>query len=156
MANDSVRDSSRHADGVAHRLLRYCWTSPATTVGLLLSVPAWSLGARGRVVDGVLEVGGGHLHGLVARLPRAMQFAAITFGHVIIGVDHNVLARLRSHEHVHVRQYERWGILFFVLYAGSSLLALMRGQHPYWHNHFEREAYRVAAQPEAAAQSGMS
>ncbi|MEO8627062.1 MAG: hypothetical protein ABI612_03040 [Betaproteobacteria bacterium] len=113
----------------------------------MLSVPAWSLGATCRVVDGALEVGGGHLRGLVARLPCSMQFAAITFGHVIIGVDHNVLARLRSHEHVHVRQYERWGIVFFVLYAGSSLLALLRGRHPYRDNHFEREAYGLAETP---------
>lgn len=27
---------------------------------------------------------------------------------------------------VHVRQYERWGVLFFPLYLGSSLLELAR------------------------------
>jgi hypothetical protein len=139
-----MRGLADHAGVIALRVLRYCWTSPATAVGLLLSIPALSLGASGRVIEGVLEVGGGRFRGLVARLPSAMQFGAITFGHVIIGVDHDVLTRLRSHEHVHVRQYERWGIIFFVLYAGSSLLALVRGRHPYWHNHFEREAYRLA------------
>lgn len=41
-----------------------------------------------------------------------------------------------------MRQYERWGVLFFPLYLGSSLLQLLRGRSPYWHNHFELQAYR--------------
>ena len=120
---------------------RYAWASPATAVGLLFSIVAMLAGARPRVVDGVIEVAGGRLRHLMAALPRCARFAAITFGHVIIGLDHSLLQRVRPHELVHVQQYERWGVLFFPLYVTSSLVQLLRGRHPYFDNTFEREAY---------------
>jgi hypothetical protein len=42
-----------------------------------------------------------------------------------------------DHELVHVRQYERWGFLFFPLYLAGSLRALLRGGHAYRDNPFE-------------------
>jgi hypothetical protein len=123
---------------IAMRTLRYAWALPASLLGLLFALVACACGARGRWVDGAFEVAGGKL----STLKRRMPFRAITFGHVIIGLDHETLARCRRHEHVHVRQYERWGIFFFPLYLGSSLFAVLRRRHPYWDNHFEREAYR--------------
>jgi hypothetical protein len=51
------------------------------------------------------------------------------------------LQAIRSHEHVHVRQYERWGLFFFLAYPLASLLALLAGQRPYFDNVFERAAY---------------
>ena len=123
-------------------LLRYAWASPATLLGLALAFVGVLLGARARVVAGTLEVGGGRLDALVARLPRSMRFGAITLGHVIVGLDPATLERCREHEQVHVRQYERWGPLFFPLYLGSSLGALMRGADPYHDNFLEREAFR--------------
>ncbi|MDO8964417.1 MAG: hypothetical protein Q7W30_08015 [Coriobacteriia bacterium] len=45
------------------------------------------------------------------------------------------------HEHVHVRQYERWGPFFLPAYAISSLVQLARGGDPYRDNRFERQAY---------------
>ena len=121
-------------------LTRYLWASPATAVGLLLAFIVSLSGARAQVVDGALEVAGGRLTAILARLPRWLRFGAITFGHVIVAVDQPQLDRSRAHEQVHVRQYERWGILFFPLYLGSSLSALLRGQQPYRDNRFEREA----------------
>jgi hypothetical protein len=53
---------------------------------------------------------------------------------------------VRSHEHAHVRQYERWGVLFFPLYAGASVLAWLGAGSPYWHNHFEQQARREAGE----------
>lgn len=99
-------------------------------------------GAKGRVVDGVLEVAGGRLAGCggVNGLGNGRGFVAITFGHVVVGTGHDVLAELRAHEHEHVRQYEQWGALFFVAYLGSGALEWLRGRHPYWHNPFERRA----------------
>ena len=94
-----------------------------------------------RLVNGVVEVAGGSITRLIALLPRPFRFAAITFGHVIIGTDHAVLDHVRFHERVHVRQYERWGIVFFPAYLASSLVQLARGRHPYLHNFFEREAF---------------
>ena len=130
---------------VLHSVLRYAWAFPATAVGLALLLIACVAGATVVTIDGTIEVGGGHIARLIARLPRCMRFNAITFGHVVMGIDHEALAQCRSHERVHVRQYERWGILFFPLYLGSSLVQLLRGRNPYWHNHFEQEACRVAA-----------
>ena len=73
-----------------------------------------------------------------------MQFLAITFGHVVLGISHEVLAQEWAHEHVHVRQYERWGALFFPLYLGSSAAQALAGRHPYWHNRFEKQAFSLA------------
>lgn len=122
-------------------LLRYVWAAPASTLGLIVALTARVAGARLRVVEGVLEAAGPCISAAVGRLPRAMRFNAITFGHVIIGLDDEALAVCRAHEHVHVRQYERWGILFFALYLGASLVALLRRRNPYWDNYFERQAY---------------
>jgi hypothetical protein len=105
------------------------------------------MGARAVVRDGALEVGGGRLVKVLHRLPKAMHFGAITFGHVIVGVDQAALDRSRAHEHVHVRQYERLGIFFFPAYVASSLSQLLSGGHPYADNRFEKEADRLSKPP---------
>jgi hypothetical protein len=127
------------------RLVCYTWAAPATAVGLVASLIAFLLGARARIVDGVVEVGGGRFAASVSLLPRAAQFEAITFDHVVLGASHAALCDLRSHERVHVRQYECWGILFFPLYLGSSVVHWFRGRNPYLDNRFERQAYSQAA-----------
>jgi hypothetical protein len=127
-------------------LLRYAWAAPATVVGLL-AAGVWLLGgARARVRGGVLEIFGGHLADAVRHLPESCAFCAITLGHVILGTAPDVLDRVRRHEHAHVRQYERWGLLFFPAYAGASLVAWLCARHPYWHNHFECQARREAGE----------
>jgi len=128
-------------------VLRYVWALPATMVGLAFALIAVSAGAAVHCVDGVLEVAGGQVGRTLARLPASIRFQAITFGHVILGIDAHALQCARKHERVHVRQYERWGLLFFVLYAGSSLAQWVRGRHPYFDNRFEREAYGRADAP---------
>ena len=129
------------------KTLRYLWVLPASLVGLALAAFALALGARARVVAGVLEVGGGRLRSVVERLPAPMRFGAITLGHVIVGLDACLLDFCRAHEHVHVRQYERWGVLFFPLYLGSSLVQWLRGRDPYRDNRFEAEAFAKAPPP---------
>jgi len=136
---------------VLRALFRYLWVLPATMVGLALGLLAIGLGASARRVDGVLEVGGGRLHRAIMKLPRGCRFEAITLGHVIVGRSHAVLAEVRTHEQVHVRQYERWGLLFFPLYLGSSALQWLRGKDPYYDNCFEREAFSVASEPRPRA-----
>ena len=126
-------------------LFLYLWVLPATAVGLVLALLARTGGATAVVVDGVIEVAGGRVGRVVSALPPRFRFSAITFGHVVIGVSHPVLNGCRAHERVHVRQYERWGVLFFVLYLGSSTLEALRGRNPYWDNHFERQAREQAA-----------
>ena len=133
-----------------HRL-RYLWPFPATALGLTAAAVVVCMGGKARIVGGVVEVGGGRVGALARLFPRVMHFEAITLGHVVLGSSHAVLYRLRTHEQVHVRQYERWGVLFFPLYAGSSLWQLLRGRDPYRHNCFEREAFRVAGAGEDRA-----
>ncbi|MEJ8836275.1 signal peptide prediction [Ramlibacter sp. AN1133] len=128
----------------AVRLFRYLWAIPYTLLGLLLGGLAALLGATVRRHHGVIEIYGGRAGAAVARLPRLLGFSAMTLGHVILAVDRSALAQLRRHEHVHVRQYERWGPLFVPAYLLSSLVQLLRGRNPYRENHFERQAYALA------------
>jgi hypothetical protein len=128
----------------ATRLLRYLWAVPYTLVGLLLGSVAVLFGGTMRRHHGVVEVFGGRLGSVLARLPQPFAFSAMTLGHVILAVDRSALAQLRRHEHVHVRQYERWGPLFVPAYLLSSLVQLLRGRNPYRENHFERQAYAAA------------
>jgi hypothetical protein len=126
-------------------VLRYTWALPWSLVGILLALPAMLSGATVRITHGAVEVAGGWIGACAARLPRPLGFTAITFGHVILGVSHGQLTRFRRHEHVHVRQYERWGPFFIPLYLGSSAVQLLRGRNPYYDNCFEREAFEADA-----------
>ena len=129
----------------AVRTVRYAWAAPYSLLGLALALFAVLLGARVRVRGGALEVGGGGLGKVVSHLPAPIAFSAITFGHVILGVDTATLTAVRAHEQVHVRQYERWGPVFLPAYLLSSLWQLLRGRDPYRENHFEREAFAKAS-----------
>jgi hypothetical protein len=123
-----------------NRCALYVWAFPATAVGLLLVVLALLSGGRATVIQGVIEAHGG----LVATLLRRwllIPAAALTLGHVILGRDATCLERSRRHEHVHVRQYERWGPLMLPIYLTASLVLYFRGFDPYLDNPFEREAF---------------
>jgi len=115
------------------------WALPTTSLGLLLMAAALATRGRVRHVGGVLEVHGGLVAWSLARLPLS-RVAAITLGHVVLGIGGAALDATRAHERVHVAQCERWGPYFLPAYALSSLWALMRGGHPYHDNAFEREA----------------
>ena len=89
----------------------------------------------------MLEVsGGGPAKLLCGGFPFCGPVAAITLGHVVLGVSADALNATRTHERVHVRQYERWGILFLVLYPLAGVHAWMKGGNPYLDNVFERQA----------------
>jgi hypothetical protein len=126
---------------LAARVARRIWAGPCSAVGLLLVVPALLLGGSARRIRGTLEVSWRADDAAPAWWERHLPFSAITFGHVIIGASPVRLAELRNHERVHVRQYERWGILFLVAYPLSSMVQLLKGRRPYWDNRFEVEAY---------------
>lgn len=128
------------------RILVYVWAAPATLIGLALAVCARLDGAQWRYAQGVLEATDGRVVALLLTPTRRYRYAAITLGHVILARDTRSLDRCRCHEHAHVRQYERWGVLFFPLYAGSSLLVWLRGGRPYRDNHFERQARAEAGE----------
>lgn len=122
-------------------LVRYLWASPNTAVGLCFAALARSTGGGVQIVDGVVEAWGGALGGLLRRVPISGGALAMTIGHVVIGRDRSALDRSRSHERVHVRQYERWGPLFLLAYFGLSAWLLLWGRDPYRDNPFECEAY---------------
>jgi hypothetical protein len=50
--------------------------------------------------DGAAEFHGGLVGRVLASLPGAARFGAITLGHVIVGIDERCLCVLRDHEHV--------------------------------------------------------
>jgi len=130
----------------ASRLFRYTWALPTTLLGLGFAGLAAATGGRVRLVDGVLEAEGGWLGTLLRRaVPLPGGAAAMTLGHVVLGRDAPALATTRAHERAHVRQCERWGPVFLPAYAAASLGAVLRGEHPYHGNAFERAACREEA-----------
>jgi hypothetical protein len=124
------------------RLLIYIWVLPTTLVGLLFVPLALMTGGRLRILDGAVEVYGGLVSFFLRRCTIFKGgVSAMTLGHVILGLDAATLDLARTHEHVHIRQCERWGPLFIPAYLLGSLIALMRGGHAYRDNPFEKEAF---------------
>lgn len=125
------------------QIVRYVWALPATLLGLFFVPLAWLSGGRVALVDGVIEIHGGLVRWFLRRrLPGVGCASAMTLGHVIIGRDLECLSRSRRHEHVHVRQYERWGPLMLPIYLIASGVLYFRGLDPYLDNPFEQEAFR--------------
>jgi hypothetical protein len=123
------------------RVWCYLWALPVTLLGIVLMAVARGSGGMSQRVDGVLEVAGGWPAAILRRgFPFSGAVAAITLGHVVLGVSSSALAATRAHERAHVRQFERWGALLLVLYPMGALLAWLRGGNPYLDNPFEREA----------------
>lgn len=154
--------SQRHwtGDGAVQgkvlRLLVYLWVLPVTVLGLLVSGLARLSGGTVQWVDGVLESSGGWpARVLQFGFPFSGPVVAITLGHSVIGVSASALTSTRTHERVHVAQFERWGVLFLVLYPLAGVLAWIRGGNPYCDNVFECEA-RAAEQASSEAHSSIS
>lgn len=131
------------------RCLRYAWASPTSLLGLLCASLLLVTGAGARTVDGVLEVSGGWL---ASKLTHLSGFSALTLGHVVLGHSAECLQRLRVHEHVHVRQAERWGLFFVPAYLLAGWWQWMRGRHVYDDNPFEREAFAAESEQCAACE----
>jgi hypothetical protein len=123
--------------------IKYLWPLPVTAAGLVLVGVVRLTGGSSRVIEGTVEAWGGFCSWIFERA-LARKAACMTIGHVILGLAEHHLTRMRRHEHVHVRQYEKWGALFVPLYLGSSFIAWMQGKNLYRDNIFEREAYREA------------
>ena len=132
-------------------ILRYLWAAPTTFFGVVaIVVGCWR--ARLRVVDGVLEAHGPAIAWGLRRLTLVGHgAAAITLGHVVLGLDAASLDWTRAHERVHVRQYETWGPMFVPAYLASSLWAQRRGGHFYFDNPFEVEAFSATSPDTAGA-----
>lgn len=122
------------------QIARYAWAGPCTVAGLIPAMVILLLGGSMRIKSGVLEVA------LSETIHKAWpSFIAITLGHVVLGQSAQALDQLSAHELEHVRQYERWGVLFFLAYPLSSLIQWLRGKDPYWSNYFEVQARQRCA-----------
>jgi len=117
------------------------WAFPNTMLGFSLGLIGLLTGGRLLVRRGVLEFCGGGVRWMLQRGSPGGFASAITFGHTILARDETSLDLCREHEHVHVRQYERWGPFFLPAYLLCSLVLWLRGRDAYRDNPFEREAY---------------
>jgi hypothetical protein len=107
--------------------------------------------AKWRINSGVLEISSPafawFLGGFWFRsLTGGDGFAAATIGHVIVARNAQCMLGCRDHEHVHVRQCERWGPLFPFAYVGAGLYATWAARSLtayYRDNPFEIEARRA-------------
>lgn len=124
------------------QLLLYLWVSPISIACLPLALLAKWTGGGYVIHSGVLEIWGGIVGQWLdkGRLPFLGAVNAITIGHVIAGVSPQHLHNSRVHERVHVEQFERWGVLFPLVYALAGLRAHLQGKRFYWDNPYEIEA----------------
>ncbi|MFZ1625651.1 MAG: hypothetical protein WAU48_12845 [Gammaproteobacteria bacterium] len=128
--------------------IKYLWAAPCTAVGACLGAVMMCVGAKLRLRAGIAEVAFLNSTTFGAQALHRLPIGSITFGHVVLARTEQEQARLRIHERAHVTQYEKWGILLFVLYPVSSLAQAVRGGHAYRDNHFEVQA-RAAEQEQA-------
>jgi hypothetical protein len=136
------------------RAVLYLWASPVTILGVVIALAARSSGGAFAQRTGVLEVAGGWPGRVLQRgFPWSGSVAAMTLGHVVVGVSNAALESTRAHERAHVRQFERWGVLLLLLYPLAGAWAWLRGGHPYRDNYFEREARAAETRARDPAQS---
>lgn len=125
------------------RAAKCLWASPASAIGLAVGAIGLATGGSVQRRCGIVEFQGGALPRLLALMPGGMC-AAMTLGHVVLGRTGHCLDSCRTHELVHVRQYERWGPLFIPAYVACSVFIWFRGGDAYRDNPFEREAFAIA------------
>ena len=117
------------------------WCLPVTLAGALV---AWAGGARltGRHRGAWVFTSRG---GLTARFFIRFNVSAFTWGAVIckradLRLSEAGLRRLLEHERRHFIQACWLGPLMPLAYGACSLVAVMRGRHPYFDNWLERDA----------------
>ncbi len=117
------------------------WASPWTVFGAAIGLLGLASGGSVRKVGRTLEFCGGGVSWFLRVFPLVSGASAVTFGHVILGRDAASLRRCRSHERVHVRQYEQWGPLFVPAYLYHWVRLWLLRRDPYRDNPFERQAF---------------
>ncbi len=126
------------------QVLAFAWASPYTLLGASIGLVGLCTGGRVRRRGRIVEFYGGAVKWFITHLPSGQFTLAMTLGHTVLGQSDASLDIAREHEMVHVRQYERWGVLFGPAYLLASLGVWMRGGRAYRDNPFEREAYDEA------------
>jgi hypothetical protein len=137
---------------ILFRLYKYIWALPNSILGVILGLIILCLGGHARFLSGALEFYGGLFGRLIRKAPAFLSFEAVTLGHVLIGINDARLESGREHEHIHIRQYERWGPFFLPAYAMSSLWQIACRRRWYRDNIFEREAYALERQEHQSKQ----
>jgi hypothetical protein len=126
------------------RIFKYLWVAPISLLFLPLAWFAQWTGGGYALHSGVLEVWGGKVgRRLDKGLPLFGSAAAITLGHVVVGISPYYLNCTRVHEREHVRQFERWGVLFPLVYFSAGLWVLAKGRRFYLDNPYEIAARRA-------------
>jgi hypothetical protein len=121
--------------------LIYAWALPATLLGLVAGLFTLLTGGKVRAQGGTLEFWGGFSAWFLTRAMTDGGAMAMTLGHVIIGRTEAALDVARTHELIHVRQYERWGPFMIPAYLLCSLVLWLCGKRAYRDNPFEKEAF---------------
>jgi hypothetical protein len=121
--------------------LAILWASPWTMFGLLIGGLGLLAGGGVQRTGRVVEFWGGGAAWFLRMFPLIAGAAAITFGHTVLARSKVDLDDSRSHELIHVQQYERWGPLFIPAYLSCYVALWLIGRHPYFDNPFEREAF---------------
>jgi hypothetical protein len=101
-------------------------------------------GGHARIRGRVVEFYGGAVTWLVRHLPTGELTSAFTLGHTILGQTEATLDFARTHEMVHVHQFELWGPFMGPAYLLCSLVLYLTGRRPYRDNPFERQAYSIS------------
>ena len=138
------------------KAIRVLWTAPNTLLGVAVGVVGMPVGTRAQWRRGCMEFYGGLVEWLLRKVPPGGSSSAMTLGHTILGQTRSTLDVVRDHEHVHVRQYERWGPLFIPLYLTASVILWLQRKDPYLDNPFEVEAYSIADPRESPAVSPLA
>jgi hypothetical protein len=126
------------------RVLGYIWSSPITLLGLLVAVVGWSRFHGRELGCLVLEAKPG---GILSWFFRTFAVTAFTWGAVVIFTDENEqyntwqLQRIMKHESRHLQQAMVLGPFMPIAYGIFSLVAMVRGKHPYRDNFLEVDAY---------------
>lgn len=122
------------------RWLAVLWASPYSLIGALIGLGGLASGGRGRLYEGVLEFHGPFIGWLLDSLPLKGALA-MTLGHTVIARHQDALDITRTHERIHVQQFERWGFFMGPAYLACSLALWLQGRDAYRENPFERDAY---------------
>ncbi len=125
-------------------LLKIVWAGPWSLLGLCIGLGTCVTGGKGQRIGNVVEFHGGLAKWLLQMTP--VDAIAITIGHVVLGRTEAALDISRTHERVHVRQYERWGMFFVPAYFLLSGYVWLQGKEAYRDNPFEVEAYAIDTQ----------
>ncbi|MEZ6120320.1 MAG: hypothetical protein R3C28_27625 [Pirellulaceae bacterium] len=125
------------------------WAAPYTLLGLAIGGVGMCFGGRMQIRGRAIEFYDGGAKWFVQHLPHGQFTLAVTLGHVIIGQTDVALDICRTHETVHVAQYERWGPFMLPAYYLSSVFVWLTGRRFYRDNPFEREAREASDQQSA-------